>query len=905
MALTTRLYKVLNGSGTLSVFRLGFSGRVSCPLRLCIAALVTSQNVVHTAAISEFELLAIRGLGMNRNAYLCCLLLASTLSWVSPGTAVELVTLTGLNWNDFVPKGKEVDAILGDYAVRSDQLVAIIAHPAERRNANMTVKNVSGCLIDLTQTDVSNDQLSAYYPGASEFAYTRVEYLGDGDASTRIPNGRVAANRIGVRCFSEVDSGEPTVTTTYWFEDGFQAIRVVTEIENRTDEPVTVRQRDSMRTDRSFEVGIVPERNLLWAHDQWWRQAYGIVSTTNDMFAYPPQIKQKRPLVRFGDEEITLAPKGKTRFERFVVVGANLIDVKGIAQMLNGGVTHSVAAVTHDSTGPVDRTLLTVKANGKVYGTARSHMDKSTTLRLPPGNYQVTAQAVGRPTVTREIETSLQNEVFFPLELPGFLTGRIRDADGRQIACKVEVRGVDGTSDPDFGPDSEVYGVKNLIYTPNGDFRRELAPGRYDLLISHGNEYDAVNRSVTVVRGEAASLDATLERSVDSAGWVSADFHSHSTPSGDNTSSQLGRVLNLLAEHIEFAPCTEHNRVSSYEPHLRTLDAVGRMATCTGMELTGSLLPVNHQNVFPLHHHPHTQDGGGPWVDSDPVKQIKRIADWDDGSEKLLQENHPNLMQIYGDRDTDGIPDGGFREMLGFMDVVEVHPPQDIFSRPKPGKPKDNLNDKIFHWMQLLNQGYRIPGVVNTDAHYTFHGSGWLRNYIKSSTDDPNAISTMEMVHASEHGHIVMTNGPFLEVSMESSQGKAIPGDDLQVNDGNARLHVRVQCPNWHSINRVQVFRNGVPDPEHNYSFASHRSMFKDGTVKFDETFDVELDTDAHFIVAVIGEGLELGPVFGPERGKAPPTAVANPIFVDTDGNGFQSNKNEMGYPLPEMEKTK
>ena len=441
-----------------------------------------------------------------------------------------------------------------------------------------------------------------------------------------------------------------------------------------------------------------------------------------------------------------------------------------------------------------------------------------------------------------------------------------------------------------------------MIYTEDGEFKQAIAPGKYDLLISHGNEYDAENKTISIRRGETATFEVQLRRSVNTTGWVSADYHSHSTPSGDNTSSQLGRVLNLLAEHIEFAPCTEHNRISSYDPHLRTLNAVDRMATCTGMELTGSLLPVNHQNVFPLHHHPHTQDGGGPWVDSDPVEQIKRIAGWDDNSEKLIQEDHPNLIQVYGDRDTDGVPDGGFREMLGFMDVVEVHPPQEIFNRPKPGKPKEDLKDKMFHWMQLLNQGYRIPGVVNTDAHYTFHGSGWLRNYIKSSTDDPSKISTMEMVHESEHGHIVMTNGPFMEVTLESGGKKAIPGDDIEAVDGKAKLHVRVQCPNWHTINRVQVFRNGVPDANLNYNFATQRKSFKDGTVKFDEVIDVKVEADEHIIVAAIGEGLELGPVFGPDRGKDPPTAVSNPIFVDADGDGFKPNKDEMGYPLPEVE---
>jgi hypothetical protein len=71
--------------------------------------------------------------------------------------------------------------------------------------------------------------------------------------------------------------------------------------------------------------------------------------------------------------------------------------------------------------------------------------------------------------------------------------------------------------------------------------------------------------------------------------------------------------------------------------------------------------------------------------------------------------------------------------------------------------------------------------------------------------------------------------------------------------------------------------------------------------VKFDESITVRRDADAHFIVVAIGEGLELGPVCGPQQGKTPPTAVSNPIFVDVDGNGFQPNKDDLGCPLPEQ----
>ena len=80
---------------------------------------------------------------------------------------------------DTSPQGKEVDGIYGDFALANDQIIAVVAIPRRGRNANMTVRDVGGCLIDLTRRDRQSDQLSAFYPGAQlrdlKFAGIEVE----------------------------------------------------------------------------------------------------------------------------------------------------------------------------------------------------------------------------------------------------------------------------------------------------------------------------------------------------------------------------------------------------------------------------------------------------------------------------------------------------------------------------------------------------------------------------------------------------------------------------------------------------------------------------------------------------------------------------------------------------------
>ncbi|MEX2559422.1 MAG: hypothetical protein WD403_05875, partial [Pirellulales bacterium] len=116
-----------------------------------------------------------------------------------------------------------------------------------------------------------------------------------------------------------------------------------------------------------------------------------------------------------------------------------------------------------------------------------------------------------------------------------------------------------------------------------------------------------------------------------------------------------------------------------------------------------------------------------------------------------------------------------------------------------------------------------------------------------------------------------------------------------------ATLRVRVQCPNWFDIDRVQVFLNGRPDAKLNFTRSETPERFTGGTIKFDQEIPLTLEADTHVIVAAAGEKSTLGPVMGPDYGKHMPIAVSNPIYVDVDGGGFKPNGDTLGAPLPVM----
>ena len=62
----------------------------------------------------------------------------------APARGAELVRLNAKNFDTYAPAGKEADAIYGDYVLRNDKIVCVIADPVPTRHANMTIRNVGG-----------------------------------------------------------------------------------------------------------------------------------------------------------------------------------------------------------------------------------------------------------------------------------------------------------------------------------------------------------------------------------------------------------------------------------------------------------------------------------------------------------------------------------------------------------------------------------------------------------------------------------------------------------------------------------------------------------------------------------------------------------------------------------------
>jgi hypothetical protein len=478
----------------------------------------------------------------------------------------------------------------------------------------------------------------------------------------------------------------------------------------------------------------------------------------------------------------------------------------------------------------------------------------------------------------------------------------IRDEAGKSIPCKAQFHGIEGTRSPNLGPHNRAHGCADQYHSEKGQFQVALPPGQYRIIVTRGIEYSHLARTIDLKPEQSVTVAGALKRVVDTTGWVSADYHNHSTPSGDNTCGTDDRIINLAAEHIEFAPTTEHNRLYDWRPHIEKLGLAEEMQTVPGMELTGS---GPHLNSFPFKPEPFKQDNGAPVWNPDPRISAILLRDWQGAEpDRWIQINHPDMTHNFIDRDADGKAEGGFLGLAQLIDGLETQNYRDaeiLSGKPFRIAPDQAGNDSVFYirefaWLQMLNRGHRYAAMAVCDAHSVYgNGVGSWRMYMPSKSDKPAEIDWRENSRHAKAGRSILTSGPFLQVQTE---GGTLPGGTL--SGRNVKLKVKVQCTDWIDIDRVQVLVNGRQRKELNFTRQSHPDWFGNGVVKFERTLPVELSEDAHLIVVAIGENHDLSTGFGTSaQAKVKPCAYHNPIFVDVDGGGFKPNGDTLGYDLP------
>ena len=783
-----------------------------------------------------------------------------------------------------LPGGKEADGIRGDFVLRSDKVEAVVSHNGANRRANMSTfygdDGVSpGCLYDLTLRGAANDQLVVYGPcGHGRVSYVR-------------PAGEGAVESVT----SAALNGGVFKRHEYRVQDGVSGIFITSTLRNESDKPQKVATKDDLTR---FDVTGTTGDGIRWAdainpaHKCGY--ALGVLRLTGaDKLA----------------DSLDLAAGQEVVIERFFAVATSPAAAVGEVRAHQGARLGSVTGriTGADGGGIASATLLVPE--GKGFIPAYPDTEGRFQAKLPVGAVELAVRDFGRPEAKLRLEVGEGANAAPEVRLAAAAGIRfaITGEDGKPIPCKAHFEPLDaGAPKLDLGPKWRAHGCVDQYHSENGHFTQQLPPGKYRVVVVRGPEFGHLSREVVVEAGKTAEFKGVLKRLVDSRGWISSDFHNHSTPSGDNVCDTDGRVINLAVEHLEFAPTTEHNRFFDWEPTIRALGLTPFLKTVKGVELTGRR---QHFNAFPFEPEAFAQDGGAPEWNDDPRITALTLRRWQgERADRWIQFNHPDLSNMFIDRDGDGRADGGFVGVGAMIDGSESQngPGTSILAEApfSVTRTAGALAAKVsyvreFLWRQLLNQGHRLVAVGVADAHSVYgNGVGCWRIYLPSPTDDPAQIDWAQLAPRAKAGNIVLTTGPFLEVS--TPDGK-IAGDDVRAA-GGVDLKVRVQCTDWIDIDRVQVLVNSRPHPDFNFTRATHPQMFQNGVVKFDQVLRIPLQEDAHLIVVAIDEDGDMKTGFGTsDYARMRPCAYNNPIYVDVDGGGFRPNGDTLGFELPAM----
>jgi hypothetical protein len=462
----------------------------------------------------------------------------------------------------------------------------------------------------------------------------------------------------------------------------------------------------------------------------------------------------------------------------------------------------------------------------------------------------------------------------------GGLTWEVVDeASGTRIPCKLTLVGVDGTPSPRF--------TRNDIGRQEGDgtvvaFDRILSiagvgvarvpVGTYDVYVSRGPEWElGIERKVRVAAGKSTVVRARLRHSVDTAGWISADFHVHASHSSDSHVPMHDRIYEFVADGVEVITSTDHNVVSNYAPLIDEIGVGQYITSMTGDELTTN--GWGHFGAWPLPHDLERVGQGAVLVHGKGPKdffgEVRGRA-----TDAIVNVHHPRIDNEIGYFNMGGFDahsDKATRPGFSFdFDAVEVlNGYQDSERR--------SVDRMIDDWFALLQHGHMVTATGNSDTHHLDHNiGGYPRNYVRVQEDKPQALRDPgEIPRAVKGHHVLFTTAPFVVVRVD---GAGI-GDVATARGGDAKVELEVRAASWVSVSQVTLYVDG--HEAHRWNVPKSADA-----VRFKESFPVHVPRDAWVVVRVDGDE-PLAPVVGDrKRFDVRPLALTNPVFLDVDGNG-------------------
>jgi hypothetical protein len=531
---------------------------------------------------------------------------------------------------------------------------------------------------------------------------------------------------------------------------------------------------------------------------------------------------------------------------------------------------------------------------------------------LPPGDWELLVHQRGRPDGKRVPITVVEGrtvELVLSAARPGEVDLTVVDEQGRPCPAKVTLFREDaGTvlvpaeGDPYIAADTS--GGIDVVFLPHGEGTITLPPGKYHAIASRGVEYELdTSASFTVSPESLNHVSLKVDHSVDSTGWISADFHVHGIRSFDSGVDLPDRVITMAAEGVDFFTSSDHDWLTDYAPAVEDLDLEAWVKTAVGLETT--TLEIGHFLGFPLADDTSKEAGGAfDWTGMTPREILGELEDLGvaAGFEPVRFVAHPRdgilgyhdqygFDPITGEIDTPTT--GVLNPLLAADDYsteyealellngkrfeiirTPTQPELDDYAAgervdsydlvTRSGQEQADLIDGVYglgyghegqvdDWFTLLNTGVRVTALANSDTHSKFSiEAGCPRNFVWLGQDEPSSLDPQDVAAAVRAGRVVASYGPLIDFTLNDG----MLGDTVVDGDGTVDISIAVQAPSWIDVNRVELYRNGTLIHE-------WEGLDDTGVYKMIETTTAQVTKDSWFAVIAVGQG-SLAPVFTP-----------------------------------------
>jgi hypothetical protein len=420
---------------------------------------------------------------------------------------------------------------------------------------------------------------------------------------------------------------------------------------------------------------------------------------------------------------------------------------------------------------------------------------------------------------------------------------------------------------------ADALAITDGVLLVTGQALLPLPAGTYDVTFLQGPEYEQVSRRVTIDGKAVVKLDAVLEHSVATPGWLAADMHLHTSRSFDSRLLPAHRVISEVAAGVELLVPTDHVWHNQLQPYVEALGYAERAVSIPGSEYG---FRYGHLGVYPVEFDPQGELWGAPswelyenWgnlTDELVFPMIHGLP-----GQPLVVINHPRLL-----------PDLGYFIHLGWphtpdepLKTAGMFEGLEVLNGYQSGPAE--LSALLRDWFFLLSGGYRIAGLGNSDTHrMDWLTSGYPRTWLRLITDEPSRLVPNDLRDTLLAMRAVASTGPFLKLRVDGHE----IGETFSPPGSTVTVEVEADAASWIDLSRVLIYHNGVMVRE--FAIVPPRSH-----PALRQQLTLPVTSDGWIVAMAVGDQplptAVIGAVGG---GMTRPFAFTNPVWLDFEGDG-------------------